>query len=136
MEGRGLKLYAKLPTELEAAFVRVSPVKSYSPGEESVATSEKNYLDQDDKYNGHKTGMIDPGEVAVGVEYDPANPGQILLEANLGLLLDFKLEWNDGSGETYSGSLTKRGFGEPNDDDLLRNYSVKRSGKPVPFSAP
>lgn len=135
MEGRGLKLYVKTPAELDSGFVRVSPVKSYSPGEESVATSEKTYLDQSDKYVGHKAGLIDPGEVSIGVEYDTADAGQIKMEANLGQLMDFKLEWNDGSGETYSGTVTKRGFSEPNDDDLMRNYSVKRSGAPVQFPA-
>ena len=136
MKGRGLKLFVKLQTESVAAFVRVMNVKTYSPGEESVATQEKTYLDQEDDYTDHSTGMIDPGEVAVSVEYDPADAGQIIVEANLGKRLDFKLEWRDGSGETYSGSITKRGMGEPNEDDLMRNYSVKRAGKPVTFAAP
>ncbi len=136
MKGRGLKLYVKLPTDAVEAFQRVTDVKSYSPGEESVATSEKTYLDQADNYSGHSTGLIDPGEVGVGVEYDPADAGQLVLEGNLGKTLDFKLEWKDGSGETYSGSVTKRGFGEPNDDDIMRNYSIKRSGAPVPFTMP
>lgn len=135
MKGRGLKLYVKLPTDLETAFVRVMDIKSYSPGEESVATSEKTYLDQEDNYTDHSTGLIDPGEIAFSVEYDKVDPGQVILEANLGKQLDFKLQWKDGTGETYTGSLTKRGFGEPNDDDLMRNYSVKRSGAPVPFVA-
>lgn len=134
MKGRGLKLFVKLPTDLDTAFVRVMDIKSYSPGEESVATSEKTYLDQEDNYTDHSTGLVDPGEIGFSVEYDKVDPGQVILEANLGERLDFKLQWKDGSGETYSGSVTKRGFGEPNDDDLMRNYSVKRSGKPVPFS--
>lgn len=136
MKGRGLKLYAKLQTESEASFVRIRPIKSYSPGELSVATSEKTYLDQETDDTDHSTGLTDPGEVAFGVEYDPADAGQVLLEGNLAKRLDFKLVWADGSGETYSGSLTKIGMGEPGEEDLLRNYSVKRSGKPVPFPAP
>jgi len=135
MKGRGLRLSVKLPAS--GTYVRVMKIKSYSPGEESVATSEKTYLDQEGLYIGHNTGMIDAGEIGFSVEYDKADPGQVLLEGNLAKPLDFKLEWKDGSGETYSGSLTKRGFGEANDDDILRNYSIKRSGAaPVPFSAP
>jgi hypothetical protein len=136
MKGRGLKLWVKLTTEPEGSFVRISPVKTYSPGEESVGTSEKTYLDQDHDYTDHSTGLIDPGEVAVGVEYDPADAGQILIEANLAKRLDFKAEWRDGSGETYTGAVTKRGFSEPGEEDLMRNYSVKRSGSPVQFTAP
>ena len=135
MKGRGLKLFVKLPTDLDTAFVRVMDIKSYSPGEESVATSEKTYLDQEDNYTDHSTGLIDAGEIGFSVEYDKVDPGQVILEANLGKQLDFKLLWKDGTGETYTGSLTKRGFGEPNDDDIMRNYSVKRSGAPVPFLA-
>lgn len=136
MKGRGMKLFVKLITEAEAAFVRVTPVKSYSPGEESVATQEKTYLDQDHDYSDHKTGLIDPGEVSLGVEYDPANAGQIKMEANLAQKLDFKVEWVGGSGETFTGTVTKRGFSEPNEDDLMRNYSIKRSAAPVAFPAP
>lgn len=136
MKGRGMKLFAKLQTQAIGEFVRVSPIKSYSPGEETVATQEKTYLDQDHEYTDHSTGLIDSGEVAFGVEYDPANTGQILVEANLGKRLDFKVEWPDGSSESYSGSVTKRGFSEPNEDDIMRNYSVKRSGEPVTTPAP
>lgn len=136
MKGRGMKVLVKLLTEAESAFERVTPVKSYSPGEESVATQEKSYLDQDHSYTDHSTGLIDPGEVAMGVEYDPANAGQNKIEANLGQKLDFKILWVDGSGETFTGTVTKRGFSEPNEDDLLRNYSIKRSAAPVAFPAP
>jgi len=136
MKGRGMMLYAKLQTQLEADFVRITPIKSYSPGELSVATSEKTYVDQQTDDIDHSTGLTDPGEVAFGVEYDPANAGQILLEANLGKRLDFKCVWSDLSGVTYTGSLTKIGMSEPTEEDLMRNYSVKRSAKPVPFNAP
>ena len=136
MKGRGLKLYAKLTTEDDLSWKRISKVKSYSPGEESVATTESTFIDSTDDYIGHTAGMIDPGETGFSVEIDKADVGQILMEASLAVVLDFKVEWKDGSGETYSGTVTKRGTSEPNDEELMRNYSVKRSGAPTPFVAP
>lgn len=133
MKGRGLKLFVKLTTELDADYIRVNCVKNYTPAEESVATAENVCLDQEDDYIDHTAGLIDPGEVSFSVEYDPADPGQIKIESMLAQPLDFKLQWKDGSGETYTGTLIKRGTGEPNDEHLLRNYGVKLSGPVVPF---
>ena len=135
MKGRGLKFYAKLQTETE--FVRVKPIKGYNQGEESGSTSDKSYLDQDNDYMDHDAGMIDPGEASVTVEFDDADAGQILLEGNLGKVLDFKVEWKGGATSTYSGTLTKRGFTEPNDEDIQRSYSIKRkAAAPVYTAAP
>ncbi len=135
MKGRGLKFYAKLQTATE--FVRVQPIKGYNQGEESVSTSDKSYLDQDNDYMDHDAGMIDPGEASVTVEFDDADPGQILLEGNLGKVLDFKVEWKGGATSTYSGTLTKRGFTEPNDEHIQRSYSIKRkAAAPVYTAAP
>jgi hypothetical protein len=136
MKGRGLKFYVS--DDSSSTWTRITGVKSYSPGEESVATSEKTYLDQaENSYVDHSTGLIDPGEVSFSVEYKKTDAGQVILEANLGKSLDWKLEWNDGSGETYTGTLTKRGFSDPTDDDLIRNYSIKRAGAaPAAFAAP
>ncbi len=136
MKGRGLKLFAKLTTEDDLSWVRISKVKTYSPGEESVATSESTYIDADDDYIDHTPGQIDPGEVAFSVEYFPADLGQVLVEGNLAKTLDFKVQWKDGSGETYQATVTKRGMGEPTDEELMRSYSAKRKGAPVPFAAP
>ncbi len=135
MKGRGLKLYAKAPAD--STYIRVNKIKSYTPGEESVATSERTFLDQDEgSYTDHSTGLVDAGEVSFSVEWDKADAGQILVHDNLGKRLDFKLEWNNGDGETYTGTVTKRGTGDPNDDHLVRSYTVKRAGAaPAAFVA-
>lgn len=135
MKGRGLKLYAKLTTEDDSSWKRISKVKTYSPGEESVATSDSTFIDSEDDYTDHTAGMIDAGETAFSVEIVKDDVGQVLMEASLAVVLDFKVQWKDGSGETYSGTVTKRGTSEPSDEDLMRNYSVKRKGAPTPFSA-
>ena len=134
MKGRALKLFAKLPED--ADWVRVSKVRTYTPGEETVSTSDNTCIDTDDDYLDHTAGMIDPGEVSFSVEYSASDAGQTLVNNNLAEILDFKLQWRDGSGETYQGTVTKRGMSEPNDDELLRNYTVKRKGKPEAFAAP
>jgi len=131
MKGRGLKIFVKPTNVIE--FLRVLNVKSYSPAEQTSASSEKKYLDQDDSFLDHSTGLVDPGEMGFGLEYDPANDDQKLLESSLGQLLHFKILWRNGSSEYYTGSLTKRSFSEPNDDDLIRNYSVKCQGEPESF---
>jgi hypothetical protein len=135
MKGRGLKLFCKLTTEEDVGYVRINRVKSYSPHEESVATSDNTFVDQEDDYVDHVAGMIDPGETSFSVEYDRADAGQIKIESMLAQQLDFKVQWKDGSGETYRGTLIKRGLGEPNDEHLLRNYGVKLSGASTPFDA-
>jgi hypothetical protein len=135
-KGRGLKLFAKTTASAVDAWVRINKVKSYSPGEESVATQDATYIDQDDDYVHHTTGMIDAGESGFSAERDPADPGQALVDSNLGMALDFKVQWRDGSGETYEGTVTKRATGEPSEEDLIRSYSIKRQGAPVPFVAP
>jgi hypothetical protein len=135
-KGRGLKLFVKASGAEDTAYVRINKVKTYSPGEESVATQDSTFIDQDDDYMYHTTGMIDPGEVSFTAERNPADAGQKLCDDNLGVGLDFKVQWKDGSGEEYSGTVTKRATGEPSEDDLVRSYSIKRQGAPVPFTAP
>jgi hypothetical protein len=135
-KGRGLKLFAKTTVAAEDAWIRIMKVKTYSPGEESVATQDSTFIDQDDNYGDHTTGMIDPGEAGFSAERNPADPGQKLVDDNLGNVLDFKVQWKDGSGETYKATVTKRATGEPSEEALLRTYSMKRKGAPVPFVAP
>lgn len=135
-KGRGLKLFVKASGAEDATYVRINKVKTYSPGEESVATQESTFIDQDDDYVDHTAGMIDPGEVSFSAERNTTDAGQKLCDDNLGSVLDFKVQWKDGSGETYSGTVTKRATGEPSEDNLIRSYSVKRKGAPVPFTAP
>ena len=135
-KGRGLKLFVKPLGAADAEYVRISKVKTYSPGEESVATQESTFIDQDDDYTDHTAGMIDPGEVAFSAERNPTDPGQKMCDESLASVLDFKIQWKDGSGEVYSGTVTKVGTGEPTEENLIRSYSVKRKGKPVPFTAP
>lgn len=135
-KGRGLKLYAKTTDAADDAWVRINKVKTYSPGEESVATQDAVFIDQDDDYTRHTTGLIDAGETGFTAERNPVDPGQKLVDDNLGKVLDFKIQWKDGTGETYEGTVTKRGTGEPSDEDLIRTYAIKRQGAPVPFVAP
>lgn len=134
-KGRGLKLFVKPSGALEGEYVRINKVKTYSPGEESVATQDAVFIDQDDDYMRHTTGMIDPGEVAFTAERNPTDVGQKMCDDNIGAELDFKVQWKDGSGEEYSGTVTKRATGEPSEEDLVRSYSIKRQGAPVPFAA-
>ncbi|MEY8247307.1 MAG: phage tail tube protein [Bermanella sp.] len=136
MKGRGIKLYTKLTSEDDLSWRRISKVKAYTPGEESVATNESTYIDAEDDYLDHTAGQIDPGEVSFSVEYQPADVGQVLLEASLAKVLDFKVEWQDSSGETYQGTVIKRGMSEPGDEELMRNYALKLKGAPLPFVAP
>jgi len=136
MKGK-IKVYVKRPADTEAAFVRLSPVKSYSPSEESVDTSERSFLDQDSDYKDHTPGMIDPGEVSIGVEYDKTNAGQTLVEAELGAVVDVKVEFLDGDSELFSATVTKRAWSEPNRaEDLMRNYSFKLKGEVTKVPAP
>lgn len=135
MKGRGLKIWVKLPESV--AYTRVNKIKGYSPGEETVSTSEKSYLDQDDLYLDHDTDTIDPGEVGITVEYDGADAGQTILEENLAGVLDIEVEWKDGSKEQYSATVTKRAWSEPSSEELQRIYSLKRkAAAPVRVDAP
>ena len=129
-KGRGLKLFVKAVGAGDETYVRINKVKTYSPGEESVATQDAVFIDQDDDYTRHTTGMIDAGETSFSAERNPTDPGQALVDSNLGMALDFKVQWKDGSGETYEGTV------EPSEEDLIRSYSIKRQGAPVPFVAP
>lgn len=134
-KGRGLKLFVKAVGAGDETYIRIMKVKTYSPGEESVATQDATFIDQDDDFVRHTTGLIDAGEVAFSAERNPADPGQKMVDDNLGGALDFKVQWKDGSGETYEGTVTKRATGEPSDEDLMRSYSIKRQGAPTPFVA-
>ena len=124
MKGRGLKFWVKVPADV--TYTRVNKIKEYSPGEESVSTSEDTYLDQETQYTDHSTGLIDPGETSVSVEWVDTDAGQMILEAQLGNVVDIKVEWEDGSAEIYSATITKRGWSAPDDTKMRRSYGLKR----------
>lgn len=135
MKGRGLKIWVKLPESV--TYTRVNKIKDYSPGEETVSTNDKSYLDQDDLYLDHDTDTIDPGEVSIAVEYNSTDAGQAILEENLAGVLDVEVEWKDGSKEQYSATVTKRAWSQPNSEEMQRIYSLKRkAAAPVRVAAP
>jgi len=124
------------PDPADVGFKRVNKIKSLTLPEESVATSEKTYLDQDSDYTDHDVGMTDGGEAAFSYEYIPADEGQLIVAGALGQVVDMRVEWVDGRKTVYRGTVTKRAWGEPTrTEDLSRSYSLKMKREPLEVAA-
>lgn len=82
--------------------------------------------------------MIDPGELTFTVQYTPSNPIHKYLyerrqNAGTGSIMDiWRLDFSDGSKQSFSGSLTKADIKADDANGILTcDFAVKLSGASV-----
>lgn len=113
-------------------FTEVGEAVSISPPNPSRGTVEKTHLKSPNKTREYGPGMIEPGEATLVLNYTPAARAKVDALFIAGGLQEFRIDYPDGSLETFFAFLTgKATEGGEVDGKLTLNCPMKVSGLPT-----
>ena len=114
----------------DTTYTRIGKIMEMSAPEQSRASSEKTYLDNNDNYKQFEPGMIDPGEMTLTIEYDKDDAAQNELKNDFDTKSNFyyKITYPDGSTDKFQGHITGWGKAIPKEETITRSVTIKVTG--------
>jgi predicted secreted protein len=111
-------------------FDNVAEVTSVKPPGYSRDAIDATHMESPDRFREYIAGMMDAGEVTIGLNYVPAASDAVLTALTAGKG-DFKITLPNGVTVTFSAVVTAYDIDAPLDDKMTATATFKVSGKPV-----